>query len=406
MNRSFIFCLLISILFFSCEKTADKPYELKFYGDAYEDIGNSVLIASDGYVLAGTLSRIIRQDGNYIDSWNYDMGIIKTRWDGNVVWKRSLGGKYTDTGSKIYQLEDGSLICTGTYTDTTKVVPGQTDVFIVKLSATGDLLWQKTYGGSGNQTGRDILKTPGGFMVLGSTDNERQPLTDSTGNIQGNTDIYLLKISDNGDFIDSFAYGFPGNDLPAVIKPDAGGDYMILGTTDRSDPEQDKNNMILIKINYAGSATEPRIIGGTADEYASDLEVLTDGYLIAGTVGKEGEAQKIYIAKFKKNIYDDPEFQIPDLFADNISRSVNAICPYKNGSFLVAGQTGKGSASDILVFEMDVSGNPVTENQMIRGSTGIQAANDVVSGDDGYIITVGRNSYDVNSMICLLKFRF
>jgi hypothetical protein len=404
MGKRFLLSLLTIILFFSCEKIIDKPYELRYYGDAYEDIGNSVLITNDGYVIAGMLSRIIRQDGNYIESWNSDMGIIKTGWDGNVLWKRSLGGKYNDTGSKIYQLEDGSLICTGTFTDTTKTVPGQTDVFVVKVSASGELLWQKTYGGSGNQTGKDIIKIPDGFMVLGSTDNERQPLTDSTGNIQGNSDIYLLKISDNGDFIDSFAYGFPGNDLPAVIKPDAGGDYVILGTTDRSDPLQDKNNLILIKINYAGSATEPRIIGGTADEYASDLEVLPDGYLMAGTIGKEDEPQKIYIAKLTRNIYDDP--LVPNLFNDATSRSVKAIFPYNGDSFLVAGQVGQGSASDMLVFEMDANGNPVAGHQMIRGSTGVQVANDVVSGDDGYIIAVGKNSYDVNSMICFLKFRF
>ena len=406
MKNNILLSLFVIILSFSCEKTVDQPYIIKFYGDAYEDVGNSVLIASDGYVIAGMVTEITRKDGNIIESSNTNMGIIKTGWDGEVLWKRSLGGEYDDSGSKIYQLGDGSLICTGTITDPTSPTPGETDIFVVRLTATGEILWEKTYKLAGNQTGRDILKTSDGFMVLGSTDTEREPLTDSTGNRDGNSDIYLLKISDTGEQGDVFAFGFPGNDFPVAIKPDTEGNYIILGTTDRSEPGQDKHNIILIKVNQNGSATEPKIIGGTADEYAGDLEVLADGYLVAGTVGKEGENQKIYISRLTRDIYADPQFLIPDLFKDATSRSVNAIFPYKDNSFLVAGQVGQGAISDLLVFEMDANGTPVEGHQMIRGSTGIQLANDVVSGDDDYIIVVGKNSYDVNSMISFLKFRF
>jgi hypothetical protein len=125
--------LRISILFFllfaSCKKSDDHQYILKFYGDAYEDIGYSVAVASDGYVIAGQVTDIIRKDKN-IDNVlsNKNMAIIKTGWDGNIIWKKSLGGKYSDMGSKIYQNTDGSLICAGTFTDTTTVTPGQTDI--------------------------------------------------------------------------------------------------------------------------------------------------------------------------------------------------------------------------------------------------------------------------------------
>jgi hypothetical protein len=60
----------------------------------------------------------------------------------------------------------------------------------------------------------------------------------------------------------------------------------------------------------------------------------------------------------------------------------------------------------MLVFITDASGNPVEGKVKISGSTGLQVANDVASGDDGYIVAVGKNSYDYNTMITLLKFRF
>jgi hypothetical protein len=404
LKTTFVFIAL----FTSCEKIADQPYTLKFYGDAYEDIGYSVTILNDGYVIAGQVEDIKRVD-NSISTRNKNMGIIKTGWDGNVVWKISAGGKFDDKGAKIYQVEDGSLICAGTFTDTTASTPGETDMFVVKVSSSGIIEWEKKYGGAGNQTGNDIIKTPDGFMILGTTDVERQPLTDSTGNIDGNTDILILKIKDNGDLIESFAYGYPGNDNGTVIKPDIGGNYIVFGTTDRSDPGQSKNNLLLIRINSVGYATQPKIIGGTDDEYAADMEVLADGYLLAYSILKSDQNQEIYVTKLKSNIYAEPSFtnkiQITNPYSSDNSASVYALSKYKTDSYILAGQSGKTSPK-MLIFEIDASGNQVEGHQMIKGSTGTQIAYDVVSGDDEYIIAVGKNSNDINSMITFLKFKF
>jgi hypothetical protein len=398
------------ILFASCQKSVDQPYTLKFYGDAYEDIGYSATIVSDGYVIAGQLEKVTR-DGVNTPVRNKNLGIIKTGWDGNEIWKVSTGGRFDDMGSKINQLDDGSLICVGTLTDTTTATAVQTDVFVVKVSSTGTIEWQKAYGGAGNQTGTDVVKTTGGFIILGSTDVGKAG-TDSTGNISGNTDIFLLKIKDNGDLIESFAYGYPGNDIGKVIKPDQGGNFMIFGTTDRSDPGQGNNNLLLIRINSAGYLTQTKIIGGTEDEYAGDMEVLADGYLLAYTVGRDGDDQKIYVTKLKNDIYATAYFKnnisITNPNSTDNSAAVYALSKYKTDSFLLAGQSGKstGSSAKMLIFEMDASGNLVEGHQMIKGSTGTQVAYDVVSGDDEYIIAVGKNSYDVNSMITFLKFKF
>jgi hypothetical protein len=317
MNTLLRITVIFLILFTSCEKISDQDYTLRYYGDAYEDIGYSVTIVSDGYVIAGQLEDIERKDG-FITSSNKNLGIVKTGWNGNEIWKVSAGGKNDDLGSKIYQVSDGTLICTGTFTDTTANSPHQKEIFIVKVSATGNIEWQKTYGGTGNQTGIDIVKTPGGYMILGSTDVEAPYGSSSSGNIAGNTDIFLLKIRENGDSVESFATGFPGNDLGRVIKSDQGGNFVVLATTDKSDPGQDKNNMLVIKINSVGYSTQPVIIGGPDDEYAGDMEVMSDGYLLAGTVGKDGESQKIQVIRLKNDIYDNPLYSNSITIADII----------------------------------------------------------------------------------------
>jgi hypothetical protein len=392
----------ILLLFSACEKSIDEGYSFRFYGDAWEDIGYSLAIASDGYLLAGQFQDLYRENNTIIeDSANRNMAIIKTDWNGTMIWKKSLGGKGDDNGRKLYQNSDGSMICVGTYSSSST---GR-DIFVAKLSSTGDVQWEKTFGGADNQQGKDVISTPDGYMILGTTDAERLPLTDSTGNQQGKSDIYLLKITGDGTFVDSFAYGFPGNDEASVIKNDAGGNFIVLGTTDRSEPGQGENNLLLVKINSIGYAIQPKILGSTSDEYAADLEVLSDGYLIVGTVGNSSTIQEAYITKVKQDIYKEPFFT--NIFRlNNLSTAINAVTVYGTDKYLVAGSSGISPGTKMLVFEINQTGEPVEGKSMIRGGSGDQVAYDVVAGDDGYILAVGRSRYDVNSMISLLKFRF
>lgn len=409
MKKTALISFILLMLLQSCEKNSERPYNFRLYGDAYEDIGYSVLTVNDGYVIAGQLTVIKRKDGNYIESSNKNMGIIKVNWNGDVVWKVITGGKYDDSGSKIYQLTDGSLICAGTFTDTTGATPGTKDIFVVRLSSTGTVEWEKTFGGTGNQTGIDIIKSQEGFMVLGTTDIAREPLSDSTGNKAGFSDLYFLRISDDGDSIDSKPWGFPENEVPGAIKADPAGGYIVLGTTDMINIKQGqlKSNMLLLKLNTDGNVSGgAKIIGGAADEYAADIEVLNDGYLIAGTVGKPGETQQIYVSKLKQNIFADPFYTKTILVSGQTSCAVHSVSPYGTDSFVLAGYTGISSPK-MLVFEIDKDANEVAGHRIVHGSSGLEEVGyDVISGDDGYIIAVGRNTYDANSMVTFLKFRF
>jgi hypothetical protein len=401
---------LAALIFFSCEKETGNPYILKFYGDAFEDIGYSVSIASDGYIIAGQLENIKRIDGVIADTTaNKNMGIIKTDWQGNIKWKVSLGGRKNDVARKLYKLEDDSLLCVGTLEDTTNL-GYKKEVFVAKLSAKGKVKWKKAYGGTGNQEGIDVVKTSYGFMVLGSTDVERPPVGNYTGNVDGKLDFYLLKLDNEGNELFSFGNGFWGNDYPSAIKLEQGDNCIVLGTTDLSQAEtgQGQMNLMMFQVYPSGmSAGQNRIIGTVDDEYAADIEILPDGYLVSGTVGAKGTEQEALVVKIRKDIASKDAVIFSKKFRINdASTAVNAMAPYGAGNYVLAGNTGVYPFTKMLVFEMDPAGNPVTGNTMIRGSSGEQAAYDVVSGDDRYIIAVGKSRYDINTMISFLKFKF
>jgi hypothetical protein len=408
MKRKIIIPLLLILLLPACRKNSTESYTLKFYGDAREDIGYSVAIASDGYIIGGQMDLIARKNGFLIDSLsNKEMAIIKTDWNGNVKWKVTAGGKYDDMGSKIYQLSDGSIICVGTLTDTV-LVTRKKQVFAMKISSAGQIVWKKAYGGAGNQIGKDIAESGTGFLILGTTDAPSLSGADSTGNIAGHTDLLILSISDNGDFIESHPAGFSGNDEATAIKQDLDGRFIILGTTDREiqGSGMELNNLFVVRLREDGIQIGHNVIGTTDDEYASGLQILHDGYLIAGTVKESPTSNKAYIVKLKKDIFHDPVEFIQKFSIGNYSTIVNAISPYPGGDFLVGGYIDANPGLRMLVFEIGSDGAPVNGKTMIKGNTADQIVNDMVAGDDGYIIAVGRNTYEVNSMISFLKFRF
>ena len=417
MARKYFFILML-ILLSSCEKNKNVNENLlKFYGDALEDIGYSVARADNGYVIAGQLTEVHRPTQNYIlpSSSSRKMGIIRTNDDGNALWQKSFGDKLPSVGTKAIVLGDGSVICVGYVIDT--VPPFQRNIFIVKSDGEGNPLLQKIYkrprvDDKSNQYATDIVQTSEGFMVLGVTDAERTPISDSAGNVAGKKDILFLRISNTLEVISTYATGFPGDDEAVAIKPDINGGFIVLATTTRSNKpaaEQGGTNILLMRVNDQGTDTEQRIIGGKENEYAADFEVMNDGYMITATIGSEGTSQTGYVWKMPVNIHASSVFEDDlEILSGSVklSYSISAISRYKTSSFVIAGKTGTGSTSSMLIFIIDGEGSLVLGKSLITGGSGIQAAYDVISDENDNIIAVGKNSYESNSMISLLKFRF
>lgn len=394
--------IIILFLFTACEKTDEDGNILyKLYGEGYQDTGNCITLAEDGYYIGGQLVRLIKNGGYITDSFK-EAGIIRTDKEGNIKWKETFGKRMTGITVRVMTLDDGSVICLGNLTDTVSL---QKDIIVSHFKSDGSGVVQKIFKIPGNQTGADILKTGNGFIILGTTDVERQPLTDSTGNRQGKKDVLLFRIGNNLEQIGTYlSMGFPGDDTGVTLKNDEGGGYIILGVTDRSGPEQADNNILLMKINSDGSATQPVILGGLEDENAIDMELLDDGYLIAGTTGKETDKQTINILRLTKNIYSPPVIT-RTISAANSSWAVRSMNRYRGDYFVLAGQSGNTANARMLVFVVDPYGNQVEGMQKIFGGAGSQTAYDVVS-DSENIIVVGKDSYENNSLVSLIKFRF
>jgi hypothetical protein len=406
MRRKLIIPVLILILF-SCEKTSD-PEILKFYGDAYEDIGYSIAKTDHEYLIAGQYTRLTRDSlGTTILRSQKKLVVVRTGLNCIESGKDTLPGNIITSGAKIITLEDGSAVVAG-YKMNSDPRFGK-DIYIVKVAPGGEGYTERSFPLEGNQYANDIIRidgTNGGYLILATTDVERGA-TGDLGNAKEKKDVLLVHVNNNLDIVKlSEPKGFIGNDEGFALKSDGNNGFLVVGTTDRYQKEEDTGTDIFIwSFNEELSNTNSPVISDPYDQAASDFEIFNDGILIAGTSKNKEGALSGRVWNIEGSIQGGAESHDIELNGSGEQFIINAICRYKTNSLLMAGQYGSASSGSMLIFATDRYGYPVPGKVKIAGGTGNQVSYDVISdGED--IITVGKNAYENNSMITLLKFRF
>lgn len=129
----------------------------RVFGDGLQDIGYSVLQTGDsGFISVGYKS---------IDNWNADVYLVKTDNIGNWLWERTFRGQRRSEGWSIQDDDDGYIIAGYTYSNESD----SSDVFIIRIDSLGNLVWRKTFGGRENESGYFIHKTnDGGYIIAGA----------------------------------------------------------------------------------------------------------------------------------------------------------------------------------------------------------------------------------------------
>ena len=129
---------------------------------------------------------------------NYDFWIIKISELGTLIWEKSFGGDQVDEARSISQMADGNYLVIGDTRSSNIDVSqnnGAADVWIIKISPEGSLIWEKTLGGSSFDVGRSISKTQDdGFLIAGNSRSSDGVLDINNGQ----NDALVMKINNSG----------------------------------------------------------------------------------------------------------------------------------------------------------------------------------------------------------------
>jgi hypothetical protein len=184
----------------------------KTYGGTEIDEGYSVQQTADGgYIIAGyTYSFGAGSDAFYL---------IKTDVNGDSIWTRTFAGIYYQYGNCVQQTADGGYIIAG---DTYSFGAGNDDVYLIKTDANGNLIWSKTYGGTENDVGSSVQQTTdGGYIISGTTN--------SFG--ASNGDAYLIRTNASGDTLWTKTFGGTGEEAGLSVQQTPDGGYVAIGHT-------------------------------------------------------------------------------------------------------------------------------------------------------------------------------
>lgn len=240
----------------------------KAYGESGDDEGWMLLQSGDGgYVIAG-----------YTDSYSNVSGIadallIKTDSAGNMQWNRTYGGVGDDGLYGITKASDGGYALSG-FTNSTG--SGGYDAWLIKVDSAGYMQWNKTYGGSQDDIAYVVRQTVDGGYILDAT-------TQSYG--AGDADAWLIKTDSNGNIVWNHTYGGTDDDHAWYLIPTSEGGYALAGYS-YSYSSQDTADLWIVKVDSTGQEQWNQTYGDDDNDYFawSIAQTKDGGYAVAGEV--------------------------------------------------------------------------------------------------------------------------
>lgn len=246
-----------------------------------------------GFLLAGSSQSGVDGAKFAPSRGGYDFWVVKLDKDGEVQWDRAYGGRADEELWTVIAVEAGGYILGGcSYSgqgcDKTEASRGGADYWVVRIDEHGNILWDRTFGGSGDDWLYAIQPAPGGGFLLGGATLSWQG-EDRTEPLRGGRDYWVVRIDAFGNQLWDKRYGGPSDDYLHCILPLDWGGYLLGGHSysgsggDKTEPSRGGYDYWLVQIDGSGNKMWDKRYGGNLDEYCYGLQPTGDGeYLVAG----------------------------------------------------------------------------------------------------------------------------
>jgi Concanavalin A-like lectin/glucanases superfamily len=371
-------CLLAINLFLAVSTTSfaqnqpAKVWERKIGGSEF-DIIRDVLETKDGdfsnYAFVGS-TRSYGKGGS--DVW---VGV--TDQTGNLIWDKYFGGKDDDEGYSIKKTNDGSYIIAGS---TKSKSAGGLDAYVLKIDSKGSILWERAFGGTSNDEALAVNQTrDGGYILTGYTKS----------NTAGEKDLWVIKLNSQGDREWDKTFGGPYDDEGRDIIESRNGEYIVTGYT--LAPGGHGKDLWILRLDRSGNKINESVLrsetakgGRPLQDIGFSVKEATDGsYVVAGTTDSTPNNPDYWLinANSSNKIWERK-------FGGNKPDEAYSVDVTEDGGFILAGRSQSFSDDfNVWVVRTDPEGRELWN--LTFGGSGYETANAVKATEDGRYILAG-----------------
>lgn len=353
----------------------------KAYGGVSRDVAHSVQKTSDGgFIVAG--------ETYSLGAVNSDEWVLKIDANGNIQWQKVYGGIGYDIARSIQQTADGGYIVAGE----TSSFGADTEVWILKLDGSGSIQWQNRYGGAGVDVAYSIQQTSdGGYIAVGET----------TSFGAGGADAFVFKLKSDGSIDWQKSYGGTNDDRARSIQQTLDDGFIVAGETD-SFGGGDLDIWVL-KLDGQGAVVWQKSYGGNDDDVANSVQQTSDGgYIVAGGTTPTGSTvNDVFLLRLDASggvVWQKTYGGVNDDVAYSSQQT-------SDGGYIVAGRSSSfgNIFGDIWVLKIEPNGD--IDWQKTYGGNESNSANAIQQLSDGRYIVAGETSYfgAGEADVCVLK---
>jgi hypothetical protein len=294
---------------------------------------------AEGAIISGSTS---------IEGGSVDGLLMHVNDNGDVLWRKVFGGAGLDL---IFSaLPDGSngFVCVGFKSPGGAGGMKAMDGWILRIDSKGNITWEQTYGGNGEDRLTGIRKTVDGWMAVGHRE--------TNGKIQA----WVLRVDQNGKELNSWTYDSPLPTKGLDVLPISDGGFVFVGGEGE---QRETSDGFVARVAADGRKLWQHSIGGAGFQVGYHLQPFQDGsYLVIGYGALNQKTDHdCYVLKItgEGKILYDKAFGGP-----THDRATNALI-LENRSLIVVGQSQRSGAPDedsgwdMIMYALDSKGEPV-----------------------------------------------
>jgi hypothetical protein len=335
------------------------------YGGSNSDYTYGIVATPDGgHLLVGAMVTV---DGGYSDVW-----LIKVDAHGNTVWNRTYGGAYTDVGCNIIAASDGNYLIVG-YTAITNATGDHecTDSLLIKVDSEGNLLWSKTYGAPMDSEYTTVIAATanGGYALAGGV----------YPNVTEYSQGIIIKVDAEGNqqWLKTYDEGAP--ECFWGITPNRDESLTLTGSI--------RDDLLLIKVNHEGSVVWSMVYGADGNDQGWWILPTSDGgYIVSGSTTSYGAGSiDAWLLKFNS----DGTLQWNQTYGGYADDTAFVLTKTADGGYAVVGSTCSYGAGDSDFWLIRTDSKGAMQWNQTYGGSGYDVGQCVIVNSKGVYAVAG-----------------